>query len=176
MILENTLTEKAKNELNKIKEIAKTVDRKNFVYGTNEYTYSFRIFWRINTFCRDIYNGKITLKEADEDQSNLLVEIMDFRKRNQDQRIQVKNKRRKLFLKTCMHFLRLQKKYLMILKANISNQNWKYRFFRQGLSSHHSNHKMLSPKYMIQRIPIALAQVKSANTYENLVNEIRRII
>ena len=29
MILENTLTEKAKNELNKIKEIAKTVDRKN---------------------------------------------------------------------------------------------------------------------------------------------------
>ena len=44
MILENTLTEKAKNELNKIKEIAKTVDRKNFVYGTNEYTYSFRIF------------------------------------------------------------------------------------------------------------------------------------
>ena len=107
MILENTLTEKAKNELNKIKEIAKTVDRKNFVYGTNEYTYSFRIFWRINTFWRDIYNGKITLKEADEDQSNLLVEIMDFRKRNQDQRIQVKNKRRKLFLKTCMHFLRL---------------------------------------------------------------------
>ena len=107
MILENTLTEKAKNELNKIKEISKPVDRKNFVYGTNEYTYSYRIFWRINTFCRDIYNGKITLKEADEDQSNLLVEIMDFRKRNQDQRIQVKNKRRKLFLKTCMHFLRL---------------------------------------------------------------------
>ena len=29
---------------------------------------------------------------------------------------------------------------------------------------------------MLQRLPIALAQVKSGNTFENLVNEIRQII
>ena len=29
---------------------------------------------------------------------------------------------------------------------------------------------------MLQRIPIALAQVKAGKTYENLLNEIRRII
>ena len=36
--------------------------------------------------------------------------------------------------------------------------------------------KILSPKQMLQRMPIALAQVKSGNTYENLLNEIRRIL
>ena len=50
-----------------------TVDRENLYYRTNEYTYNFRNFRTINTFGRDIYNGKITLKEADEDQSSLLV-------------------------------------------------------------------------------------------------------
>ena len=29
---------------------------------------------------------------------------------------------------------------------------------------------------MLLRIPIALAQVKSGNTYENLLNEIRKIL
>ena len=47
-------------------------------YRTNEYTYNH--FQTINTFGRDICNGIITLKEADKDQSDLLVEIMNFRK------------------------------------------------------------------------------------------------
>ena len=42
--------------------------------------------------------------------------------------------------------------------------------------SYHSKHKMLSPKKMLQGLPIALAPVKSGNTYENLLNEIRQII
>ena len=33
----------------------------------------------MNNFGRDIYNDKITLKEPDEDQSSLWVEIMDFK-------------------------------------------------------------------------------------------------
>ena len=36
--------------------------------------------------------------------------------------------------------------------------------------------KILSPKQMLQRLQIALAQVKAGNTYENLLNEIRQII
>ena len=35
---------------------------------------------------------------------------------------------------------------------------------------------MLRPKQMLQRLPIALAQVKVGNTSENLLNEIRQII
>ena len=36
--------------------------------------------------------------------------------------------------------------------------------------------KILTPKQMLQRLPIAFAQVKAGNTYENLLNEIRQII
>ena len=35
---------------------------------------------------------------------------------------------------------------------------------------------MLTPKHMLQRLPIALAQVKGGITSENLLNEIRQII
>ena len=36
--------------------------------------------------------------------------------------------------------------------------------------------KILTPKQMLQRLPIALAQVKAGNTTENLLNEIRQFI
>ena len=36
--------------------------------------------------------------------------------------------------------------------------------------------KILTPEQMLQRLPIALAQVKTGNTSENLLNEIRQII
>ena len=36
--------------------------------------------------------------------------------------------------------------------------------------------KILTPKQMLQRLSIALAQVKAGNTSENLMNEIRQII
>ena len=36
--------------------------------------------------------------------------------------------------------------------------------------------KILTPKQMIQRLPIALAQVKGGNNSENLLNEIRKIV
>ena len=35
---------------------------------------------------------------------------------------------------------------------------------------------MVTPKQMFQRLTIALAQVKTDNTYEQLLNEIRKII
>ena len=36
--------------------------------------------------------------------------------------------------------------------------------------------KILIPKQMLQRLPIALAQVKAGNNSENLLNEIRQIV
>ena len=35
---------------------------------------------------------------------------------------------------------------------------------------------ILTPKQMLQRLPIAFAQVKAGNTYENLLNELRQIM
>ena len=44
----------------------KTVGREKLVYKASEYTYSFENFRTIRTFGRDIYEGKTTLKGAEE--------------------------------------------------------------------------------------------------------------
>ena len=36
--------------------------------------------------------------------------------------------------------------------------------------------KILTPKQMLQRLPIALAQVKTGNNSESLLNQIRQIV
>ena len=58
-----------------------------------------------------------------------------------------------------MHFLRLEKELLMLFK---------------GLGPFYS--KILTPKQMFQRLPVALAKIEAGNTTENLLNEIRQII
>ena len=40
----------------------------------------------------------------------------------------------------------------------------------------HPNLKILTPKQKLQRLPIALAQIKAGTTSENLLDEIRKII
>ena len=87
----------AKKELDKIKEIEKSVDREKLTHKTNEYTFSFEDFQAIKTFGRDIYEGKITIKEADEYQRDLLVEIRSFRK-NTKPRSQEKKQEKEIVL------------------------------------------------------------------------------
>ena len=104
MIPKNTLSnDEDKKELDKIKEIEKNVDREKFVYKTNEYTYSFENFQTIKTFSRDIYEGEIIIEEADEYQSNLLVEIMNFKK-NTKSRNRGKNQEKEIVLKNLYDF------------------------------------------------------------------------
>ena len=67
MISKNALNnDEGKKELDEIKEIEKNVDREKLIYEPDEYTYSFKNFQIIKTFGRDIYQGEITIKEADE--------------------------------------------------------------------------------------------------------------
>ena len=67
--------DKAEKEIEKIVRIEKTIDREKIVYRASKYTYDFRNFRTVRTFGRDIYEGKISLEEADEDQSDLVNEI-----------------------------------------------------------------------------------------------------
>ena len=45
-----------------------------------------------------------------------------------------------------------------------------------ALNSYNSRPKVLTPKQMLQRLPIALAQVKAGNNSQNVLNEIRQIV
>ena len=44
------------------------------------------------------------------------------------------------------------------------------------LNTNHSKFKILTPKQMLQRLPIAVAQVKAGNNSESLLNEISQIV
>ena len=63
-------SDEAKEEIEKIVKIEETVDREKLVSHSSEYTYDFRKFRTIRMIGRDIYDGKINLEEADEDQSD----------------------------------------------------------------------------------------------------------
>ena len=70
-IPKHTLSEETITELNEIKEIEKA-KYSNIIKQINMHI----IYRTISNFGRDTDNGTITQKEADEDQSNLLVEIL----------------------------------------------------------------------------------------------------
>ena len=70
------------NEIKRIEEIEKNVDRNKMVHrGTNK-TYDFRSFKTIRTFGNEIRNNVISLDTANIKQANLLSYIYDFTKKN----------------------------------------------------------------------------------------------
>ena len=79
-------SDEAKEELNKILKIEKNVDREKLVYDAGKHKDDFRKFNTIRTFGEDIYNGKTTLEEADEDQSDLANKINKFTKKNKTEK------------------------------------------------------------------------------------------
>ena len=81
---------KLKKRLIKLKKQKK----EKLIYETNEYTYSFKNFQTIKTFGRDIYEGKITTGKANEYQTNLLAEIISFKKHTKPRSQEKKNKKK----------------------------------------------------------------------------------
>ena len=79
--------------------------------------------------------------------------------------------------------MKIQAKYLILLKKNLSFiKQQKGKRFSLDLAKvsdpklNNRNHiKILTPKQMLQRLPIALAEVKTSSTSENLLNEVRQI-
>ena len=74
-----------------------------------------------------------------------------------------------------MHFLRVEKDFLMLLKAKYFQLKLKVHVFSDKVSEH-TNLKKLTLKQMLQRLAKALAQLKASTTSENLLNELRVII
>ena len=157
--------DEAKKELDKIKEIEKNVDRENLVYTTSEYTYSFQT---IKSFGRDIYGGKITIEKADKYQTDLLAEIMNFREKTKP-RSQEKKQDKEIVLENLYNFFEGREKILDAFESKIFSTKSKVAGF---LNLDRSKLKILTPKQMLQRLPIVLAQVKAGNNSGSLLNEI----
>ena len=163
---------KLKKNLIKLKKQKKNKDREKLIYEINEYTYSFRNFQTITTLGRDIYEGKITIEEVNEYQTDLLAEIMNFRK-NTKSKSEEQKQENEIVLENLYNFFEGREKLLDTFESKI------FSIKSKGvgiLNLNHSKLKILTPKQMLQRLQIALAQVKEGNNLENLLNEIKQIV
>ena len=110
---------------------------------------------------------KLRLKQTD-----LLTEIMNFKK-NTKPRSQEKKQEKEIVLNNLYSFFEGREKILDAFKSKI--------FLTKSngadiLNPNQSELKILTPKQMLQRLPIVLAQVKAGNNSESLLNEIRQIV
>ena len=119
VISKNALNnDEAKKELDKIKEIEKNVGRENLIYETYEYTYSFKNFQTIKYFRSDFYEGKITVGEAQKYQTDILAEIMNFRK-NTKPRSQEKKQEKEIVLENLYNFWEGRGKFISAFESKI---------------------------------------------------------
>ena len=81
LTIKDVILQNAVMNLIKLKKQRKTVDREKIYYRTIKYTFNFQNFRTISTFGRYIYKGNITTEETDEDQKDLLVENLNFKKK-----------------------------------------------------------------------------------------------
>ena len=124
------------------------------------------------TFGEDIYNGKIALEEAYKDQSDLTDDIDKFIKERRPKNYDNKQEKEIVTRNLC-NFLKAREMVLNGFKSKI--------FLTKStgtgiLNTDNSKLRILTPKQMLQRLTIALAQAKAGNNLENLLNEIRQII
>ena len=154
------------NEIKRIEEIEKKVDRNKMVYkGTNK-TYDFRNFKTIRTFGNEIRNNVISLDTANMEQANLSSYIIHFMKTKP--RDLEKKKLRADVLNSVTGLVKGREMVLTAFKSGI---------FQVSKESQEGERlKILTPNQMLKRLPIALAQVKAGNNSESLLNEIRQIV
>ena len=159
------------NEIKRIEEIEKNVDRNKMVYkGTNE-TYDFRNFKTIRAFGNEIRNNIISLDTANLEQANLLSYINDFIRKTKPRNPE----KRKLRSDVLNSMTGLVSGREMVLKAFRSGIFHKLEESQEGKGANEQL-KILTPNQMLKRLPIALAQVKAGNNSESLLNEIRQIV
>ena len=132
----------AKKELDKIGEIEKNVGRGKLIYETNEYTNSFKNFQTIKNFGRDIYESKTAIKEANEYQKDLLVEIMSFKKHTKPRSLE-KKQEKDIILKNLYRFFEGRERVLDAFENKIFSIKSKGAGI---LNPNHSKLKILSPK------------------------------
>ena len=81
-----------KNEVDKIKQYEKKVNKNNMIYYSSKESFDFNAFKVIRSFGENIYSGKIVINKADQEQADLLEYILKF---NSKARPKNKNNRKK---------------------------------------------------------------------------------
>ena len=162
------------NEIKRIEEIEKKIDRnKTFYKGTNK-TYDFRNFKTIRTFGNEIRNNVISLDTANIEQANLLSYVYDFTKKTRRRNLAQKKLRAEV-VDSVTSLVEGREMVINAFKSGIFQVSKEPQESQEGTETNKML-KILTPNQMLKRLPIALAQVKAGNNSESLLNEIRQIV
>ena len=161
----NIRTNEIKNEIDEITKSEEKIKRKDLKYKANKYLYDFQQFERIKFFGDSVYTGKVNIYEAEMDQSNLLEYMVKLNYKSKPNSKESKAKKQNTFDR---------------VNALYEGRELTLNAFRSGIfpikATQGKGLKILTPKQMLQILPIALTQVKAGSTSENLLNEIKPII
>ena len=113
--------------------------------------------------------GKQTLQQVEEEQKYFQKDLNEIASGNP------KHKSEKQSIKNVRNLYYLRQKIINLLNDNAKTRSEAIFKSKQN-ETKRTGLKVLTPKQMLQRLPIALAQVKAGNNSESLLNEIRRIV
>ena len=129
------------------------------IYYLSKEPFDFKTFKTIRSFGENIYNGKITINKTNQEQADLVEDILNFNNKARPKNKNDKENKGNVF---------------NIAKNLYEGRELVINAFKSGLfplkSTTGTGLKILIPKQMLQRLPIALAQVKAGNNSESLLN------
>ena len=135
------------------------------IYYSSKEPFDFNAFKTIRSFDENIYSGKITINEADQEQADLLEYILNFNNKARSKSKDDKKNKRNVF-NTAKNLYESRE---LVINA------FKSRLFKSK-SKTGTGLKILTPKQMLQRLQIALEQIKAGNNSESFLIEIRQIV
>ena len=159
--------------MDEILEMSREINYNNLVYNLNGPTSSinFTKFGGPMYTYNQLKNGDTTLQEVEKQQKDFKKELNEITSGNPTR----KSNNQLYVIKNVKSLFDSRQKIIDYL-----NDNSKFR--SEAIYKSKQNEtlgkglKILTPKQMIQGLPIALAQVKPGSNSENLLNEIRQII
>ena len=163
----NELTEEKKNEIEKLD---KMVNRKKllYTYKGNTADVDFSNFNGAIDTINKIASGDISLSKAINNQYKLKSELGKVKKGNTKR----KSRKKLEVIKNVENLYNVRQatiNFITEYTERVSEAKSRGKQEGKGL-------KILTPKQMVQRLPIALVQIKACNNLESLLNEIRLIV
>ena len=137
------------------------------VYKAPNETYDFRKFKTIRVFGNEIRNYITDMSMANDEQNQLAKHINEFKSKTKPCNPESK-KVKEDGVNIAMALLEGRE---MVFKAFESGMFLKTEELKKG-----EGLKVLTSKQMLQRLSIAVAQIKAGNNSESLLNEIRQIL
>ena len=113
------------------------------------------------------YNGDITLEDVEKEQIDFRKDLSHIKQGDPKD----KSPEQKKTINNIKNLYNPREKVFQMFNDYAKNMSKNIYESKQGTGL-----KILTPKQMLQRLPIALAQIKAGNNSESLLNEIRQIV